>query len=509
MRVQIGLSCLLLVLSVFGVTAANAQSDERRVALVVGIGAYDNPNHALVNPINDARDMSIKLNGLGFEVIEAIDLDLAGLQRKLREFADALSEADAALFYYAGHGMEYAGRNYLFPTDATLDNETDVRLRLIDVDDVLWLMETAVPARLMILDACRNNPLALQLEANLPPDRALKVRRGLSPQNSEAGTFIAFATEPGNVALDGNGRNSPFTKALLSNLETTGLDADQLMREVRNEVIDETNGTQIPWNTSSLRGPFIFNDRGNEDNTVPLEAVDSLVWESIEDSDDPDVFRAYLDRFGSAGSYADEARLRLADGSARADNGFGPLDFYRLAMNRRIILGCGRTSNSPHFGLGPAPIPINIRAVRGDGISVRAASTTEGENLGRLNVAKVDEVAVTVIQTPRVGCASNERIMGDGRDGQWQAWHYLVASGGELIGHERDSWSGQGGSFRIESDLVTLNSSLSTVSNLQPNCRAFVAYNQINRRAFAGHACGSETPELATLGKVFDLLEWP
>ena len=245
--------------------------------------------HRVAHPPNDARDLAAKLDGLGFEVIEAIDQDFAGMQASLLDFAEALDGADAGLLFYAGHGMEYAGKNYLLPTDARLDRESDVRLRLIDVDDVIWTMEQSVPTRMIILDACRDNPLALKLQSTCPDDRVDNVGRGLAPVNTDVGTFIAFSTAPGETALDGLGRNSPFTGAILDNLDQPGLDADALMREVRKDVVDATDDLQVPWNTSSLRQPFVVNASASvATNAVSDAEAERLVWDSIVGTDDAD-----------------------------------------------------------------------------------------------------------------------------------------------------------------------------------------------------------------------------
>ena len=508
-RIGVVWSCVIALWLCNLVDFATAQQGDRRVALVVGNGAYTQASDQLPNPPNDARDMADKLRSLGFEVIEALDADLIQMLGKLQAFGDALEGASAGLFFYAGHGMEYAGKNYLFPTDASLDRETDVRLRLIDMEDVLWAMELAVPARLVILDACRNNPLALQLKESLDSNRSGKVRQGLTALNSQVGTFVAFATAPGEVALDGSGRNSPFTEAMLAHLGSSGMDADQLLREVRSDVIEATGGQQVPWNLSSLREPFLFNPAGAE--PAAGEELDALVWESIANSGDPDMFRAYLDRFGGGGRYASQAREKLTLTSARSFLGgeqMNALDLFRSAMDKPIVMNCNKSGNTPHFGLGAAPVPFQAIPLFGDGLNASRSAVLGAENTKNLVSSSSFELSITLVQAANAGCGVSDRIDTGGRSAQWQSWHYLVANGGTLVDRERDNWSGKGGNFRIESDIVSLSPHLAKSAPDHTQCRAFIGYNQTRWRTFGGVACGSETPRLDHLSGYFDLLEW-
>lgn len=307
---------VVLALLVAGVTA-QAQTAGRRVALVIGNGAYERPGSALRNPANDARAMAEKLRALGFEVIDAIDRDHLGMRRALGAFDRAMQGASAGLFYYAGHGMEYRGRNYLFPVDATLETEGDVGLNLIDLDQVLQVMETAVPTRLLFLDACRDNPLARRFRSALGATRSSSIGQGLARVDAGVGTFIAYATAPGDVAADGTGSNSPFTAAMLTHLDEPGLEVGQLMRKVRNSVLEATNERQVPWESSSLRGaPFILNLSLPPEPSPAAPAMDDrqaeiVYWQSIKDSRDQASFKAYLARFGDTGLFSELAKLRI------------------------------------------------------------------------------------------------------------------------------------------------------------------------------------------------------
>jgi tetratricopeptide (TPR) repeat protein len=227
-----------------------------RVALVIGIGAY---KHAapLANPSNDANDLAAALRKLGFDVIEGRDLDKRGVEDKLREFGRKLEGAKVALFFYAGHGMQVNGKNYLVPTDAKLERPGDLTLDTIETGIVLAQMEAEKRVNLIILDACRDNPLSRSLSRSLGT-RSTSVGQGLAPIQSGVGTMIVYATQPDAVALDGTGRNSPFTTALLKHLPATGQDIAVVMRRVRADVISATNEKQVPWDHSSLIGDVVL-----------------------------------------------------------------------------------------------------------------------------------------------------------------------------------------------------------------------------------------------------------
>jgi hypothetical protein len=242
-----------LFLSFFLLAAffVSAQAQER-VALVIGNGAYAHAN-ALPNPANDADDMATALRDLNFQVIVATNLDKPGFDQKLRDFAKAIRTARTALFYYAGHGLQVAGKNYAIPVDAKLDVASDLTFEAIDLDFVVSLMQTdGDRVNLVFLDACRDNPLARSFARALPATRSGTVASGLSSVEAGRGTLIAFATAPNKVALDGRGRNSPFTGALVKHIGTPNLDIAFVMRRVTADVEVASNGAQIPWVHASL-----------------------------------------------------------------------------------------------------------------------------------------------------------------------------------------------------------------------------------------------------------------
>jgi uncharacterized caspase-like protein len=229
---------------------------EIRVALVIGNGNYKTAN-TLPNPPNDAADVASALRKLGFDVVEGRDLDKRGMEDKVREFGRKLDRASMALFFYAGHGLQVGGKNYLVPIDAKLERAGDLSFDTIDVGQVLAQMEAEPRVNLIFLDACRDNPLARTLARSLGT-RSASVGQGLATIQSAIGTMISYATQPDNVALDGEGRNSPFTAALLKHLGTQGLDIGSVMRRVRADVIQATRSKQVPWDHSSLIGDVVL-----------------------------------------------------------------------------------------------------------------------------------------------------------------------------------------------------------------------------------------------------------
>ncbi len=228
------------------------------MALVVGMSGYRNAP-ALKNPANDAKDLAGALRELGFAVTEAADLDKLRLDEAVRTFARGIAGADAALVFFAGHGVQVAGQNYLLPIDAKLESERDLDFETVRLEFILRQLETGRDGKVSIvmLDACRDNPLARNLARSMGV-RSDAFPRGLAPVQSGAGMFIAFSTQPGNVALDGQGRNSPFAAALLRNIRTGGKGLNALMIDVRKDVMAATRNAQVPWDHSALTEDFQF-----------------------------------------------------------------------------------------------------------------------------------------------------------------------------------------------------------------------------------------------------------
>ena len=229
-----------------------------RVALVIGMSGYHHAP-ALRNPANDAKDLSAALRELGFEVVHAADVDKVTLDASIRSFSKRIADADVGLVFFAGHGVQVAGQNYLVPIDAKLESMRDLEFETVRLEFILGQMENGREGKVSIvmLDACRDNPLARNLARSMGV-RSDAFPRGLAPVQSGAGTFIAFATAPGKVAYDGQERNSPFTAALLRSIRAPSKGLNALMIDVRKNVMAATRNAQVPWDHSALIQDFQF-----------------------------------------------------------------------------------------------------------------------------------------------------------------------------------------------------------------------------------------------------------
>jgi hypothetical protein len=271
--------------------------EERRVALVIGNGAYAALG-PLRNPVNDAADVAAALESLGFEVRLGLDVGRDEMLALIDAHAEASEAADASLFYYAGHGFQVAARNYLVPVDAALRGAADVPAQTVRLDDVLEPLAASDATKLVFLDACRDNPLQ---GTGSPAEEV--VESGLARVGDAAGFLIAFSTQPDNVAEDGAGRNSPFTKALLSHMTAPGRDIASTMISVRKDVLAATGGLQIPWENSSLTEEFQF---APGDETASPE---TLLWQVAASGQDPALLRIYLERYPEGAHVADVRAL--------------------------------------------------------------------------------------------------------------------------------------------------------------------------------------------------------
>jgi len=238
---------LTLLLAVFTLQLLAAEAAPRRVALVIGNAAYPGAG-ALKNPANDARDVAARLKRMGFEVIVRTDLKQKEMLRSLTEFGDKLQPGAEALFFYAGHGMQVRGRNYLIPVDAEIRSENAVSSEAVDVDQLLDKLSLA-RLSIVILDACRNNPFERSFRGG---------GQGLAQINAPTGTLIAYATAPGKVAADGTGRNGLYTAELLAAMDTPEIKIEDVFKRVRANVVKKSNEAQTPWESSSLTGDFYF-----------------------------------------------------------------------------------------------------------------------------------------------------------------------------------------------------------------------------------------------------------
>jgi uncharacterized caspase-like protein len=248
------LTLLALWLS-FGLSLAPASADTR-VALVIGNGAYVSTAQ-LPNPSHDAEDVAASLKRSGFEVFQGIDLRQADMQDLTIRFARAASRADVAMFYYSGHAMQYNGVNYLMPVDAVLTDEADLK-RFVRVDDIVNDLQQAKNLRILVLDSCRDNPLAETLKRSAGSTRAASIGRGLSKVEAPRGTIVSFSTQSGQVAADGAGRNSPYTTAFLKHIEEPQEIGD-VFRDISSDVYDSSGKTQLPELSLSIIGKFYLN----------------------------------------------------------------------------------------------------------------------------------------------------------------------------------------------------------------------------------------------------------
>jgi Flp pilus assembly protein TadD len=236
------------------VDATPGGATDIRLALVIGNGAYVNAT-ALANPPNDAAVVAKTLREIGFEVIEGTNLDRAGMERLVRDFLHRAPSARLTLLYYAGHGMQVDGKNYLVPVDAKLTAPSDLAFETLELDKVLAGLDDEARANVVVLDACRDNPLARSFASKLGATRSAAAPAGLAGYATVGtGTLIAFATAPGQTALDGSGINSPFTTAFIKHVRTRGIEVNQMLTRVRIEVAAETKNRQVPWANSSLLG---------------------------------------------------------------------------------------------------------------------------------------------------------------------------------------------------------------------------------------------------------------
>jgi uncharacterized caspase-like protein len=304
---------LLLSYPVSGVSERGIQFGSGRYALVIGNGAY--PVSPLKNPANDSEDVARLLVQLGFTVIHRHDVGIREMEVAVRDFGRMLNAGGTGVFYFAGHGIQVKGRNYLIPVDAKIESESDVRYEALDVGRVLGKMEDAGNVlNIVIQDACRDNPFARGFRS---------ARKGLARMDAPRGTLIAYATAPGSIAADGTGRNGVYTRNLLAHMATPGLPVEQVFKNVRIGVIQDSNQKQVPWESSSLTVNFSFapteaeQPKSVQDTALPGEPKDAsrknyemLFWESIKDSSNPALFQAYLQKYPD-GLFSEIAQIKI------------------------------------------------------------------------------------------------------------------------------------------------------------------------------------------------------
>ena len=250
-------------------------NQEKRIALVIGNGAYKSIT-PLKNPPNDAQAVASALKSLGFEVISRINANKKAMREAINQFGSQIRGSGVGLFYYAGHGIQSSGRNYLVPVNADIESEGDVEDEAVSVDQILSRMgDAGNRMNIVILDACRNNPFST----------FRSVSRGLTQMVAPSGTFIAYATAPGSVAEDGDGENGVYTQALLKEIQTPGVQLEDVFKNVLTDVKKQTGDKQVPWTSSSVEGKFYFAQPSSEDQLPQVDLPDKPQTKSMNLSD--------------------------------------------------------------------------------------------------------------------------------------------------------------------------------------------------------------------------------
>ena len=393
--------------------AAPDVNNAQRVALVIGNSAYkDAP---LTNPVNDARAIVKALQEAGFSVIQRENIDQRGMLSALREFGDHLRAGGTGLFYYAGHGMQIKGRNYLIPVGANIEREDEVAFGAVDAQAVLDKMEAAGnAANIMILDACRNNPFTRSTRSG---------QAGLAQMDAPVGTLVAYATSPGAVASDGTGVNGLYTQHLLTAIRQPGNKVEDVFKQVRANVRRDSQGKQVPWESTSLEGDFYFKGGPLVIVTVdPAVALEVALWDAVKGSSLPIEIRAYLNRYPT-GKFAAEARGRLAQLQPVA--AIAPTQVNRVPApiqpnNTTTTVGLleddqaavDRRTNELLANLATAPVVAATNPARTRPVRPPAASNSAGFTVGdRWRYQTVDKFKQEVVSnwSRRV-----EAINGDG-----------------------------------------------------------------------------------------------
>jgi hypothetical protein len=309
-------SCFAAAAILTGIVPHDVAADQR-LALVIGNGAYQNAPQ-LPNPPHDAQDVAAVLKRHGFATILGLDLDKAGMEDVEIRFSRAARNADIALFYYSGHALQFAGINYLVPVDAKLSDEADLR-RMERVDDLVADLQQAKSLRILVLDSCRDNPLAENLKRSAAT-RGVAIQRGLAKIDRAEGMVVSYATQPGQTAEDGQGRNSPYTTAFLKHIETTE-EIGTVFRRISAEVYAATRQQQLPELSMSMIGEYyLLGVPKLPDPTAPIAAnpastVDPCAaaeahWRSAQALDLPAAYQDHLTRFPSC-AFAGLAKAKI------------------------------------------------------------------------------------------------------------------------------------------------------------------------------------------------------
>ena len=379
----------LLMLTALGTVQAAAPDagapGAKRVALVIGNSKYV---HAveLPNPANDARLIASTLRNAGFEVIEGVDQDNAGMHGLISKFTEQSYDADLAVIFYAGHGMQVDGKNFLIPVDAELTSPAYLKTRTIQIDDFMAALPPDPAVGVIILDACRDNPLARTLAAAMPKTRSTALGTGLAPIDPKSegvgtgGILIAYATDPGAIAFDGNGVDSPYSTALARHLTEPGVEIQSALTRVRGEVAETTQGRQRPWHNASLGREVFLGKPAAEAAAKPAAdaagaaaaaapalvvgeppswEVEQRLWDEASKRNTAPFYEAYLEQFPN-GRFATVARLNIdalkdpkaqerevaALDAAEANPGSAVRTSVGISDDMKKVLGTAETENA-------------------------------------------------------------------------------------------------------------------------------------------------------------------
>ncbi|MET0311135.1 MAG: caspase family protein [Burkholderiaceae bacterium] len=463
--------CALAFAIVFLAPLAYSQpAPESRLALLIGNSSYR--ASPLRNPVNDVRLMEQALKQAGFRVFRAENANRREMQRMVRDFGELLKkEGGVGLFYFSGHGMQIKGSNYLVPVDSDLQSEDEVPFDSLDAQIVLEKMEGAGNRmNMLILDACRSNPF---------PASSRSAARGLAQMNAPSGTIVAYATSPGNVALDGTGSNSPYTQHLARAILQPGVPVEEIFKQVRTAVRRDTNNSQTPWENTALEGQFFF--RPPSGGMVPavapaqgpqggdMLAVEMAYWDTIKDSARPAELQAYLTQFPE-GRFAPlvRARLMAQPDPARPPqaaiapegvmlHGRDELAGIRQRLGRMVL-------NDPRYGEARA---TDVSLVAGPADRRTYSTGDVIANDGRVTAVRMGEVVMTVregalwtiplkpgtrghatVATPGQASVGSVDWEVASASGVTAKINYFVAGGGTTASHSVDqnrrygTWSG-------------------------------------------------------------------
>jgi uncharacterized caspase-like protein len=455
---------VLLVTSFSFATPALAQ--QVRVALVIGNGAYEKVAE-LPNPTRDAADIGRALERLDFKVTQVKNATAQEMRKSVVEFGRSAEGADLAVVFYAGHGMEVSGENWLIPVGAELRSDTDIESEAISLRSVSLQVSKARKLGLVILDACRNNPFAAKMRRSLST-RA--VARGLAPTEPSDNVLIAYAARDGTTASDGDGRNSPFTASLLRHIETPGLEISFLFRRVRDDVMAATRREQQPFVYGSLskeeiylRAPVASAQAPVASAPAPADAAeDEKFWLAIQTSTVAGLYEEFLTRYPRS-SHAAEARQRVKnfkanevavlsspaappkpDAKTVVRNLFAPEDNQKVAA-----IAAAQQLKLPSYAISPDqndPLNANSRFV---GVWSNKRGWTNGK--GRYAMLIVTEVSAT-------GLAKGHYLWGPPTKASWVKDEAGYRSFAEYIVNDKFSISGTPVTVRMDKNVLTLSS---------------------------------------------------